>query len=214
VKQGAAAFTSAVKWVQAWYRSETGRTFAVLPAETIASKLTSDQWLTLSCQTATPDERKRFAPCNQAKYDAGGPQVRYAYYEKVKAEFLAKHSGGEENRRFIITVYAGPQPDAWLGAADGEAYAVAAPRSASVSCPDFSKDPSGGDEKCRDSAYGIAHELGHSFGLAHACEQSDYPKTDCEHSFMQAQHPPGMTMLDGEMKTLLRNKFFALFNIK
>ncbi len=208
---GVAKFVTALKFVQAWYLSQTGKTFAILPAETAASNLTAGRWIALSCLTATPDERTHNPPCDQRHFNNGRPQSRYGYYQEVEQEFKAKHPGNDDQkRRFIIAVFAGDQPNVWLGAADGQAYAVAAPRSTSVSCPAFKDDPSGADPLCRDSVYGIAHELGHSFGLIHSCEQNLYPKVGCENSFMQAKHPPGMVMLDGERELLLKNEFIHL----
>ncbi len=210
-RTGAAYFLTAVKFAQRWYLAKAGKTFALGTPSVLASDLTADQWIALSCLTATPDERKRFPPCDAKKYASKSPQARYAYYSEVEKEFKAKvPNAGADDRRYIIAVFAGSQPDVWLGAADGAAYAAATPRSTSVFCPSYQRDPTGRDARCRDSVYAIAHELGHSFGLQHSCDQNLYDKKGCENSFMQTKHPPDMGMLAGEREALRKNKFFRL----
>jgi hypothetical protein len=186
VAAGVENFLSVNRYVREWYRHPVGRTYLLAPAKIAFSKLTAQEWLDLSESSVVAENRFDFV---WRAFEIVEPDVR-------------------EDCRYSVTVFAGNEPEAWLGAAAAGNVAVVPPRAASVRCPVFTSDNHPPiDERSADAAYALAHELGHAFGLPDSAEVF----TDESHyrdSFMHAAKPPQMGMLAEDRKRLRESPFF------
>jgi hypothetical protein len=180
----AANFSSIGRYVRDWYRYRAGATFFLDGVVFVASTRSAAEWINLSQLSAQSDHRYDYF---WAAYDLVAPTA-------------------QPGKKYAVSVYAGYQPDTSLGAAAAGVVAVAGPRTSSVSCPTFS--PSGSvDTRCADSTYAIGHELGHTWGLGHACDV--YPSaSSCGQSIMQTGRPPGAILLSGEIDTVRASAWF------
>ena len=107
------------------------------------------------------------------------------------------------NLRVVLSPYTGESAGVWLGAAASGRYAAATQRATSLDCP--SEGMLG--RACDDAAYAIGHELGHTFGLGHSCDE--YPgHPRCGESIMQTGSPPEAILLQQEVCDLLASPFF------
>ncbi len=177
-------FRSALGRVQGWYNGHVEATLRVLQPLAVPTSLTSAQWNALSAMTA--QEADRYVLLNQCIS---------AYESQLPAP--------GENLRVVLSIYTGESADVWLGAASTGRYAMAPPRATSLDCP--ATGPL--DGPCSDAAYAIGHELGHTFGLGHTCD--DYPgHPRCSDSIMQTGHPPCAILVQRETSVLLESPFF------
>jgi len=188
VRSGLANFQSVLLTIRNWYSYRAGQTFhyaqpVIVPLQ---STQTAAQWNALSQLTSDPNHRYDFM-------NAAINEFRRSYPQPNGSVLKA-----------IMSVYTGASPDVWLGAASTSGiYAVSPPRATSITCP-----ASGAlDYRCSDATYAIGHELGHTFGLAHACDaySSD---ANCNNSIMQTGKPWDAILLTGEINTLLPQGFF------
>ncbi|HVR75508.1 MAG TPA: hypothetical protein VMT52_14325 [Planctomycetota bacterium] len=184
VAHGLNRYRSALGRVQGWYNSRVEGTLRFLQPIVLGTSLTSAQWNDLSALTA--EEATRFALLEQC-------------LEAYEGQ-LPKPGA---NLRVVISVYTGDSADVWLGAAATGRYAMAPPRATSLDCP--AQGPL--DSECADAAYAIGHELGHTFGLGHTCD--DFPgHPGCSQSIMQTGRPPQAILLQREICVLLESPFF------
>lgn len=198
VRSGLSHFASALESTQAWYQGRAGATFRLVQPIVVATRVPAARWVEISERTeALPEERFLLLRIAQAEY----------------ARSLPKPG---TDLRVILGIYTGDNPDACLGAASQGRFVVVPPRATSVACPSqLAEVPSFGacvaaasvKQRCADSTYAIAHELGHVFGLDHTCER--FPTHHaCHSSVMQATRPPDAILLEEEIDVLLKTCFF------
>ena len=184
VRLGLNRFRSVLGRVQGWYSARVDGVLGMLQPLVIHSSLTSAQWNDLS--NLTQQDEHRFDLLHEAI-------VQYR-------EHLPEPGG---NLRVVLAPYSGESADVWLGAASHGPYVVVPPRATSLDCP--ASGPL--DTRCADAAYAVGHELGHTFGLGHSCD--DYPHhPQCANSIMQVGRPPEAILLQREICTLLQSPFF------
>lgn len=177
-------YRSVLARVQGWYQKRVEGRLRFLQPLVLSTSLTSAQWNELSAMTA--QEATRYVLLNQCIQSH---------------ESLLPAPGN--NLRVALSVYTGDSADVWLGAASTGRYAMAPPRATSLDCP--SEGPLG--SFCADAAYAIGHELGHTFGLGHTCDE--YPgHPRCSNSIMQTGRPPEAILLQREICILLASPFF------
>ncbi|MFO0981158.1 MAG: hypothetical protein U1E76_05300 [Planctomycetota bacterium] len=184
VRDGLARFQSVLLADQNWYQLRAGATFRLLQPLVVYTSLSAADWKHLSDISADPAHR----------YD-----MLYAGKDQYTYSLPAAGS----SLRVAMSPYAGPCPDVSLGAASTASYALAPQRATSLVCP-----PSGPlDYRCADATYAIGHELGHTFGLNHSCD--DYPSDgQCQNSIMQVGKPWDAILLKPEIAKLLNSPFF------
>jgi hypothetical protein len=184
VRHGLSSFESVLGTVQAWYNAHVEGKLRVLAPVIIPTSQSSTQWVALSTVTQDPAHRYDLLDAAIAAYESSLPKP-------------------PEDVRVVIAPYSGPSPDVWLGAASRGRYAVSPQRATSVSCPAAGPMSS----ECSDAAYAIGHELGHTFGLGHTCDE--YPNhSRCSDSIMQTGKPPEAILLQREVCILLDTPFF------
>ncbi len=184
VRSGLSRYVSVLSTMRNWYKARDGKTFRLLQPLVVPTNRTSDEWNRLSASTADPAHR----------FDL--------LFEAIAA-YRAHLPARTENLRVTIAPFSGSNPEAWLGAASIDGFAVAPPRATSVSCP--LGPPL--DEGCSDATYALGHELGHTFGLPHSCDA--YPTDpNCGRSIMQTGKPWEAILLPGEVSQLDRSGFF------
>lgn len=187
VAVGAENFLSVNRYVREWYRHHVGKTYMLAPTKIAFSNMTTKEWLDLSELSVVDENRFDFV---ERAFEIVKPVVR-------------------KECRYSVTIFAGDEPDAWLGAAAPENVAVVPPRAASVRCPVFTSDNNPPiDERSADAAYAVAHELGHTFGLPDSAEVYE-DKNYYRYSFMHAAKPPHMGMLAEDRKRLIESPFFV-----
>jgi hypothetical protein len=187
IQAGVASFTSVVTYVRDWYAAQVGHGYAIGAVRIVSSSRSAKEWVGLSNLSADSAHR-------------------YDYFNAVD-DLVAPIT--VTGNRYTAAVYAGAQPDVWLGAASADNVAVGTPRATSISCPLFSvSNTPPVDARCADAVYGTGHELGHTFGLAHSCDA--YPSDpSCDLSMMQTGKPPSAILLPGEIATLRSTAFFV-----
>ena len=177
-------FRSVVGRVQSWYGARVGAKLRVLEPLVVRTSLSSTQWDDLSALSDDPAHR----------YDFLNECIR-AYEESMPEP--------GSNLRVVLSPYTGESAGVWLGAASSGRYASAPQRATSLDCP--AEGPLGA--ACADAAYAIGHELGHTFGLGHSCDE--YPgHPRCGESIMQTGKPPEAILLQQEVCELLASPFF------
>lgn len=184
VQQAASRFRSVLGRVQSWYNGRVDGTLRFLQPLVAGTALTSAQWNALSASTAQP-------------------ATRFALLEQCIESYEGSLPAPGANLRVVISVYTGDSAGIWLGAASTGRYAMAPPRATSLDCP--AQGPL--DALCADAAYAVGHELGHTFGLGHTCD--DFPgHPRCGDSIMQTGRPPEAILLQREICVLLESPFF------
>ena len=187
-------FSSVLSRVQGWYNLRVEGTLRVLEPIVLSTNLTSSQWNTLSAMTSNEDDRYVLLDACISAYENQLPQPG-------------------AKLRIVLSIYTGESADVWLGAASTGGYAMAPPRATSLDCP--LSGPL--TPECADAAYAIGHELGHTFGLGHSCDE--YPEYRhscevlpghpcCDQSIMQVGRPPEAVLLQPEICILLDSPFF------
>jgi len=177
-------FRSVLGRVCGWYEKRVEGTLQVLQPIILPTGLSSAQWNALSASTA--QEATRYALLDQCinTCEAGLPDI-------------------PADMRVVVSIYTGDSSQVWLGAASAGKYAMAPPRATSLQCP--ATGPL--DVFCADAAYAIGHELGHTLGLAHTCDEfPEHPR--CSRSIMQVGRPPDAILLQPEICTLFESGFF------
>jgi hypothetical protein len=187
VRTGLANFKSVLLTIRNWYSYRAGQTFHYVQPLVVflQSTQTAAQWNALAELSTDPNHRYDFMNAAIGEYRRSYPQPGSA----LKA---------------VIVPFTGASPDIWHGAASTSGiYAVSPPRASSITCP-----ASGSlDARCADATYAIGHELGHTFGLQHACDA--YPSDpNCGNSIMQTGKPWDAILLSGEINTLTPQSFF------
>jgi hypothetical protein len=184
VRRALDRYRSVLGRVQTWYRARTGAELRMLEPLIARSDLTGAQWDFLSASTAQEAHR-------------------YDLLEQSVAAYEAELPAPGDNLRVVIAQYTGESAGIWLGAAASGRYAVAPPRAASLDCPEAGDL----DAACSDAAYAIGHELGHTFGLGHTCD--DYPEFgNCAASIMHTGKPPQAILTPPEVCALRDSPFF------
>jgi hypothetical protein len=186
VAWGLANLESVSVTIRNWYALRVGKTFRLLPPLVVfvPSSRTAAQWNALS-------------------YSTTDSQHRYDFLYAADSEYRRTYPEPGSSLRVVIVPFSGSSPDVWLGAADQAVYAVIPPRASSIMCPAVGPL----DSRCSDATYAIGHELGHGFGLAHACDI--YPGApNCQYSIMQTGKPWDAILLPGEISSLQASPFF------
>jgi hypothetical protein len=188
VEQAVANYASVTQAAADWLERDTGRRIRMLAPVTFVTGREAWDWKNMT----DISDREDF---------------RYYYFERVIADFTAQ-ANLRPKRHYLISAFIGPEgKKAWMGAAAAERYAVLAPRVNSVYCPDFlgqAMPPAG---LCSDAVYSVVHELGHTFGLGHSCEE--FPSDElCKNSPMQAAKPPLASLLPKERELYLSGGAF------
>jgi hypothetical protein len=180
-------FRSVNSYLHDWYGERVGAVYVLTDFLIIRDTRPAAEWIRLSEISTVANHRFDYL---QAAYNLVAPFA-------------------VQGKRYAVSVYAGYQPDAWLGAASRGAVAVSAPRSASVMCPPFTvaNDPPV-DTRCADAVYAMGHELGHTFGLAHSCDVYS-SESRCWDSMMQVGKPPTAILLPGEVDALRATPWFG-----
>lgn len=184
VEKGKARFKSALESAQNWYRSQMGRSFFLLAPLIQYTTLTAEAWNQLSHATQQAGRR----------------------YDLMKQSIAVLRGELPDNSKlkFCVTQFTGDSEHVWLGAANQGNVSVVPPRACSVVCdPTFNSLTT----TQSDTIYAIAHELGHSFGLAHPSERG-YP--NYSQSIMQGMKPPQAVLLPEEKQILMNNPFFLV----
>ena len=177
-------FRSVVGRVQSWYGARVGARLRVLEPLVMPTGLSSAEWDDLSAISADPEHRYDFLDECIRSYEASLPEAG-------------------SNLRVVLSPYTGESAGVWLGAAASGRYAAAPQRATSLDCPAEGMLGSA----CADAAYAIGHELGHTFGLGHSCDE--YPgHPRCGESIMQTGRPPEAILLQQEVCELLASPFF------
>lgn len=137
VRSGLARYVSVLSTMRNWYKARDGKTFRLLQPLVVPTNRTSDEWNRLSASTADPAHR-------------------FDLLFEAMAAYRAQLPASTANLRVAIAPFTGHSPDAWLGAASSDGFAVAPPRATSVSCP--LGPPL--DEPCSDATYALAKNWG------------------------------------------------------
>ena len=186
IEQAAANLGSVVAYVQAWYARQVGTTFPLATPIVATSNLTAQAWFDLT--EASTDDKHRYDFTTKA-------------IEALKASGVTIRS----EVAYVVCPYIGDARGVWLGAADQAAFAVVPPRASSLR---WNPGAAPGAD-ILDVTYGIGHELGHAFGLAHAC-QSQASDSRCRDSWMEANRSEDAILLQAEIETLRRSPFFTV----
>ncbi len=189
VRSGLDHFRSVLESIQAWYKLRTGgKTFRLVQPLIIPTRSPSARWNELSARTnAIPEER-------------------YVLMQTALDEYARSLPSPGPNLSVVLAIYVGDSPDVYLGAAEHGRFAVVPPRATSVTCP--ISGPL--DARCADATYAVGHELGHTFGLCHACDSHcGFPNNpQCGLSIMETTRPPDAILLNEEIAILLKTCFF------
>jgi len=184
VAKAVARYRSVLGRVQGFYNARVDGVLHFLQPLVLPTTLTSAQWNALSAQTAQPADR-------------------YVLLNQTIQTYEQQLPPAAANLRVVLSIYTGDSAGVWLGAASIGRYAMAPPRATSLDCP--ATGPL--DALCADSAYAVGHELGHTFGLGHTCDE--FPgHPDCGKSIMQVGRPPEAILLQREVSILLASGFF------
>ena len=170
--------------VQGFYNARVDGVLHFLQPLVLPTSLTSAQWNALSAQTAQDADR-------------------YVLLNQTIQSYEQQLPPPADNLRVVLSIYTGDSQDIWLGAASTGKYSMGPPRATSLGCPAAGSL----DANCSDAAYAIGHELGHTLGLGHTCDE--FPEhADCGQSIMQTGHPPEAILLQREIVILIESGFF------
>jgi hypothetical protein len=212
VRDAAARFDSVLENLRSWYLLRANETFGVLQPVIVPTSLNASQWTAISKYTTCPGDATHppVDPnlCGNPPSGLANPSndARWALIDRSIADFEAQLGTAPAALRVASSIDLGTAGyDTWWGAASRTPYAAGTPRESSLTCPAASN----GGSSCGRAGYSIGHELGHTFGLEHSCDDYDPDPANCSQSIMQAKDPWDAILLGFEVSTVKQTSFFS-----